>query len=76
MKDVAKWLLDREFNIAMWSYLDPLEYALQGFRSEESVLIDNRWRVMVTDYYTPTEWHEFLLAFPRALPIELKGIAP
>ena len=76
MKDVAKWLLDRELNIAMWSYLDPLEYALQGFRREESVLIDNRWRTSVTDYYTPTEWHEFLLAFPRALPIELKGIAP
>lgn len=65
MKDVAQWLLDREFEIGLWINLDPLEYFIEG----------ERLRGRFKNYYTPTEWHELLLAFPRALPTELKGVA-
>ena len=65
MMDTAQWLLDREFEIGLWINLDLFEYFIEGER------LCGRFK----DYYTPTEWHKLLLAFPRALPIELKGIA-
>ncbi len=65
MKDVAQWLIDREFEIGLWINLDPFEYFIEGER------LNGRFK----NYYTPTEWHEFLLSFPRTFPTELKGIA-
>ena len=68
----AKFLIDTELEPGLYMNLDPLEYFMEGLLLDPAI---HNLGFEIAQYETPTETATRLLCLPRALPIELKGIA-
>ena len=66
------FLIDAELEQGLYMNLDPFEYFMEVMRGDPA---SQSTFPEIVHYETPTETATRLLRFPRAIPVELKGVA-